>query len=212
MKYNNYSYIYPPRPKNPIPTQTIGKWDNGSMLAQPKLNGSNCLIFSNGSEVYSMNRHNQRLTNFQLNNSEILELYRPNSSGWIVLNGEYMNKSKRDENGMIFNHKFVIFDILVFNSDYMVGSTFDYRTNLLENIYGSNPCDKNYLYQITDNIYHVKNYKSNFVNIFNDLSKIDMIEGIVIKRRGAKLELGTTENNNARSMVKARKSTKNYKF
>ena len=39
-----------------------------------------------------------------------------------------------------------------------------------------------------------------------------MIEGLVMKRKNAKLELGTTENNNAKSMVKARKATKSYKF
>jgi hypothetical protein len=44
------------------------------------------------------------------------------------------------------------------------------------------------------------------------LIKIDMIEGLVLKRKSAKLEIGNTENNNTKSQVKFRKPTKNYKF
>jgi hypothetical protein len=39
-----------------------------------------------------------------------------------------------------------------------------------------------------------------------------MIEGLVMKRMNAKLELGTSENNNTKSQLKSRKPTKNYKY
>jgi hypothetical protein len=39
-----------------------------------------------------------------------------------------------------------------------------------------------------------------------------MVEGLVLKRKTAKLEAGNTENNNTKSQLKARKATKNYKF
>jgi hypothetical protein len=212
-RYNTYNYIYPPRPKNPIPIEDISKWDNKMMLAQPKMNGSNCVLFMNGEYTYTMNRHGQRLTNFQLNKSELLELYKPVKNGnWLVINGEYMNKSKSDEKGLVFNHKLVIFDILVYNSDYLLGSTFESRIKMLDELYGTKNSEKDYLYQFTDNIYRVKSYENDFVDIFNKLTKIDMIEGLVMKRKKAKLELGSTENNNTKSMIKARKPTKNYKF
>jgi hypothetical protein len=38
------------------------------------------------------------------------------------------------------------------------------------------------------------------------------VEGLVLKRKNAKLEVGTSENNNSKSQIKARKPTKNYKF
>lgn len=213
MNYKGFSYIYPPRPKNAIPTKDIVRWDNNMMLGQPKMNGSNCVLFTDGNVIHTMNRHNQRLTRFQIEKSEILELYKPVDKGnWLVINGEYMNKSKSDERGLVFNHKLIIFDVLVFNSEYLVGSTFQERVDMLDNMYGKTECDKDYLYQFTDNIYRVKSYDTNFVEIFNNLTKIDMIEGLVMKRKNAKLELGTTENNNAKSMVKARKATKSYRF
>ena len=210
-KYLNYRYIFPPRPKNAIPDTELEFWDNGSLLAQPKLNGSNCLIFTNGVKSVVMNRHNQRLTNFRLTDDEIKSIYRGNG-GWTVLNGEYMNKSKSDENSQVFNHKFVIFDILCFNGEYLLGKTFEERIKLLDTIFGKQTSDKDYLYRVSENVYRVKSFETGFKNIYDCLTPIDMIEGLVMKRKNAKLEIGATENNNIKSQLKCRKATKNYKY
>ena len=209
-KYLNYRYIFPPRPKNAIPDSELAFWDNGSLIAQPKLNGSNCVIFTNGIKFIAMNRHNQRLTAFNLNDNELKDIYR--GEGWMVLNGEYMNKSKSDENSQIFNHKFVIFDILAFNGEYLVGKTFEERIKLLDGLYGQVDSEKDYLYKITENVYRVKSYVDNFKSLYDNLTPIDMIEGLVMKRKAARLELGTSENNNTKSQLKCRKATKNYKY
>jgi hypothetical protein len=209
-KYLNYRYIFPPRPKNAIPDTELEFWDNRSLIAQPKLNGSNCVIFTNGEKTIVMNRHNQRLTNFNISDNEIKDIYR--GEGWMILNGEYMNKSKSDENNQVFNHKFVIFDILGHNGDYLVGKTFEERIQLLDTIYGQVDSEKEYLFKVTENVYRVKSYEVGFKNIFDKLTPIDMIEGLVMKRKNARLELGTSENNNTKSQLKCRKATKNYKY
>jgi ATP-dependent DNA ligase len=128
------------------------------------------------------------------------------------LNGEYLNKSKQDENRIVFNHKLVLFDILVYNSEYLVGSTFQERIDLLDRLYGQKDSEKSYLYSISDSVYRVKSFESGFKSTFDEFTKIDMIEGLVLKRKNAKLELGTSENNNIKSQLKARKPTKLYKF
>jgi ATP-dependent DNA ligase len=212
MRYSNYRYLYPPRPKNAINPDDLKFWDNDMLTVQPKLNGSNCVIFTNGVQVMVMNRHGQRLTNFSITQDELKSIYRGNPGEWMVINGEYLNKSKQDERGVTFNHKLVIFDILVFKSNYLIGSTFSERINLLDELYGTNESEKSYLYSITDNIYRVKSYTNNFKQLYDDLSKIDMVEGLVLKRSSAKLEVGNTENNNTKSQLKARKPTKNYKY
>ena len=209
-KYLNYRYIFPPRPKNAIPDTELNFWDNGSLIAQPKLNGSNCVIFTNGVKTIVMNRHNQKLTNFNISDNEIKDIYRGN--GWMILNGEYMNKSKSDENSQVFNHKFVIFDILAFDGEYLVGKTFEGRIKLLDELYGQVDSEKEYLFKVTENVYRVKSCLANFKNIFDRLTPIDMIEGLVMKRKNARLELGTSENNNTKSQLKCRKATKNYKY
>lgn len=210
-KYLTYRYIFPPRPKNAIPDSELNFWDNGSLIAQPKLNGSNCVIFTNGEKSVVMNRHNQRLTNFQLSDSEIKDIYRGNG-GWTILNGEYLNKSKSDETGQTFNHKFVIFDILAFDGEYLVGKTFEERVLLLDSLYGTVYSDKSYLYSVSANVYRVKSYQDDFKNLYDMITPIDMVEGLVLKRKSARLEVGTSENNNIKSQLKCRKPTKNYKF
>lgn len=209
-KYENYRYIYPPRPKNAIPDYELSSFDDGTFIAQPKLNGSNCVIFTNGQRFIVMNRHGQRLTNFQLNENEIKSLYKGN--GWMILNGEYLNKSKMDETGNSFNHKFIIFDILCYDGDYLLGKSFADRIELLDSLFGKNSSDKEYLFSISENIYRVKSYESNFLNLYTKISSIDMVEGLVMKRKNARLEIGNTENNNVKSQLKCRKPTKNYKF
>ena len=209
VRFESFQYIYPPRPKNSVDPKELDYWDDGSMIAQPKLNGSNAVIFFNGRDVFVYNRHGQRLTNFDISKDELMTLY---DGGWLVLNGEYLNKSKKDETGDTFNHKLIIFDILVHKSNYLLGLTFSERVKLLDSLYGTKDSEKSYLYSITPNIYRVKSYTNGFKSIFDEFIKIDMVEGLVCKRKSGRLEVGTTENNNTRSQIKFRKPTKNYKY
>jgi ATP-dependent DNA ligase len=106
----------------------------------------------------------------------------------------------------------IIFDILVYNSNYLIGNTFQERVNLLDEIFGAEDSEKEYLYKVSTNVYRVKSYTSNFKEIFDKWTKVDLIEGVVLKRKNARLELGSAENNNSRSQLKSRKVSKNYKF
>ena len=212
MKYEKYSYIFPPRPKNAVNPEDLSFWDNNSLIAQPKLNGSNTTIYTNGVQTVVMNRHNSRLSNFNLSQSEINSIYKCQPGKWLVINGEYLNKNKQDETGESFNHKLIIFDILVSDSNYLVGSTFSERISILDDLYGTHNSDKEYLYSITENIYRVKSYNSGFSSIFSEFTKAPVVEGLVLKRKSGKLEVGTTENNNTKSQIKSRVATKNYKY
>jgi hypothetical protein len=216
MKYNSFTYIYPCRPSNAIPSDELDFWDkSNSLTAQLKFNGSNTLTFTNGNILKVMGRHNQILSNFEISKDEIIEcLYKPLglNGKWLVLNGETLNKSKRDEIGETFNQKLILFDILVFDSTYLVGQTFSERIHLLDDLYGQKNSNKEYLYGISENIYRVKSYESNFKNLYDNYTKIDFIEGLVMKKRNSKLELSTGEKNNWRSQIKCRKPEKNYKF
>ena len=211
MKYPKYRYIFPPRPKNAVPQSELLSWDNGSMIAQPKLNGSNATIYTNGVEVFTMNRHGDRLTRVQIKSEEILSLYK-GTGGWSAFNGEYMNKSKYDENKKLFNHKFVIFDILINDGDYLISKTVEQRIELLDQMFGQNDSEKDYLYSVSDNIYRVKSYENNLNMIYDKFVQVDMLEGLVLKRKNARLETSGSELNNTKMAIKCRKPTLNYKF
>lgn len=211
MRYTSYRYIYPPRPKNAVPSTELNSYDNGTMIAQPKLDGSNCLIFTDGVQVKTMNRHGESMSRFDIPKEEILSLYK-GRGGWTVINGEYMNKSKREEYGITFNHKFVIFDVLVVDGEYLVGKTFEQRIKMLDDMFGVNDSKFSYLYAVSENVYRMKSFDKSFLERFETLSRIDMVEGLVMKRRNARLEIGNTELNNTKSQLKCRKATKNYKY
>jgi len=210
MKYTG-TFIYPPRPKNIINPIDLSLYDDGSLLSQIKTNGSNCVLSTNGIDYKVMNRHGQRLTNFQLTDNEIRDIYRGNGD-WLVINGEYLNKNKYDERNQKFNHKLIIFDILVYNNEYLVGSTFEQRIQLLDKLYGQVDSEKDYLYKISQNVYRVRSYDVGFKSLFDKYTPIDLVEGLVLKRKNSKLEISSGTENNWRGQLKSRKPTKNYKY
>ena len=210
MKYTG-NFIYPPRPKNSIMSSELDFYENQGMTGQIKTNGSNCVLSTNGIDCKIMNRHGQRLTNFRLTNDEIKSIYRGNGN-WIAINCEYLNKNKSDETRRPFNHKLIIFDILVYNGDYLVGKTFEERISLLDELYDKVDSEKEYLYKISENVYRVKSYDTGFKMLFDKYTPIDLVEGLVLKRKNAKLEISSGPENNWRSQIKCRKKTLNYKY
>lgn len=209
IKYNSYRYIYPPRPEINLPSSELIKYDNGLWLGQPKLNGSNITIFTNGIELYIHNRHNSSLTNVKMTDKEFLSLHRGN--GWFVLNGEYMNKAKNNTKGEAFNHKLVIFDVLVYNGTQTIGMTFDQRVNLLNELFKLEKYD-DFINKISDNVYIVKSFYENFQSTYEKIIQTDMYEGWVLKKKNAKLKNGISKKNNTDSQLKFRKPTKNYSY
>lgn len=209
IPYNKYRYIYPPRPEINLPSSELVKYDNGLWVGQPKLNGSNITIFTNGTELYICNRHNGPLSNVKMTDQEFLSLHRGKS--WFVLNGEYMNKAKINSKNEAFNHKLVIFDVLVYNGVQTIGMSFDERIKLLNNLFKSSEYD-GYINKISNNVYIVKSFYENFDTIYQKIVQIDMYEGWVLKKRTSKLKNGLSEKNNTDSQMKFRKPTKNYSY
>jgi len=209
-KYDKFKYMYPPRPEYPLNPIYLYKHEK-TYLGQPKLNGSCCSIFIKGKDFKNFGRHeNENLSNFKLKIND-LEVLNCGNDNWNVIVGEYMNKNKKGVNGKPWNHKFVIFDILVYNGEYLLGSTFEERIALLDKIFGT--VDENdYLYKINENVYRVKTFYENFTKIWSDITSVDMLEGWVLKKLNTPLEKGLSEKNNYLHMLKSRKPTKLYKF
>ena len=216
MRYDSYRFIFPPRPKNAVPLSELCMYDTdefwkGQFMAEPKFNGDNGEIYFNKTEFIPMNRYGEKLSKYNLKPNEMRKLF--NNKGWNCINGEYMGKSQKDEFGDVFNHKFVIFDILVLDGEYLLGTTFEERWLMLYNRFKGKFIGENeYSYQITENIWLVKVWYDDFENIWNRIILIPMIEGMVIKKREAKLLIGNSEINNHLSMFKTRKPTKNYSY
>lgn len=213
MKYDD-KYYFPPRPKNAVPERMLKTYSNNRFLAEPKLNGSNASIYTNGKIIKVYNRHNGTLTNYRLDSEYILNLYNDmKCKGWLVLNGEYLNKSQTGSGRRKFNHELVLFDILVYNDEYLVGTTFEYRYDLLKSLVNWKQHEQEkYLWSYNDKIHLVKAIKGGASEIWEAVKDINIFEGVVLKKCDGKLELGRRENNTSGSQIKIRKATKNYEY
>lgn len=205
--YEDGRYLFPPRPATKSPTSGLVTFERMGFIAQPKLNGSCGVSIISPSSVKMMNRHNESFANQIVTKEDLMRLQR--GTKYNVLCGEYMNKSKKDGNGKLFNACFVIFDILVHNGQYLLDSTVLERQELLEDLYPTTPFDK-YIGKVSNNIFRVNNFKTNLLSTYNDITKIDMYEGWVLKKPNGILETGYSANNNVGWQVKVRKPTKNY--
>lgn len=199
--------MYPPRPEYNISSEQLSGYEKDH-FSQVKMNGSCCEIYIKGDEFRYFGRHqNENLSNFKLKIDDLRVLNCGNE--WNVIVGEYMNKSQTGLDGKVWNHKFVVFDILVYNGQYLLGTTFEERVKLLDEIYGTES-ENEYLYKINENVFRVKTFYDNFLDRWNDIIKIGMLEGLVLKKKEQKLTRGLSEKNNLSH--KCRKPTKNYNF
>ena len=218
IPYLNFNYIYPPRPEYKIPPKDLDTFDTGEYIVQPKYNGTCCIVFTNGKEVYVYNRHKQPLSWYS---SDIEFEKLAQSNQWYVYTGEYLNKGKLGETGTKEKDKFIIWDILVWAGQYLIGDDLLTRVKLLEETF---PCQRakinedglemyEYLCH-TDlkNIYKAPSYMNGFSKLFKDISKTDLYEGLVIKKIDSKLSYGFQELNNHDWQIKCRKPTKVYHF
>jgi hypothetical protein len=206
-------FLYPPRIESKLQPISLDKFDNGDYVGQPKLNGSNTSVTISESVAIPKERHN---TFFSIPPKfDFKSLHR--GKGFMCLTGEFMNKSKKDNTGKPFRG-FCIWDIVAYNNKILVGSTIEERISLLDKLYPSGDAIKTkegvtYLYKTNiEDIYKVNNFYGNFADIYDKISKVDMVEGFVLKRKSGKLEMMTREQNNVGWSVKVRKPTSNYKF
>jgi ATP-dependent DNA ligase len=218
IPYLNFNYIYPPRPEYKISPYELNKFDNGDYVAQPKYNGTCCVVFTNGIDTYVYNRHKQPLSSY-CKDISFDKLARTND--WYVYTGEYLNKGKLGENGTKEKDKFIIWDILVWDGMYLIGDTLMSRLDLLENAF---PCQRSrvdedgleiYTHLCLTNIkgvYKAPSYLNDFEKLYQDIVKTDLYEGLVLKKLESKLDFGFQELNNQNWQVKCRKPTKVYHF
>lgn len=218
MKYDSYRYLYPPRAENKIHPADIGKYDNGEFFGQVKYNGDCCVVAIHGDDIVIRNRHNQPKDH--VHESIDFKSLSGICNGWLVVAGEMLDKAKKDEHGQIIKG-FVIWDLLVFNGCYLLTSTVRQRIDMLDNTFkvsgmmvgadGIKQYD-HLLFTEHSGIYRAPTYSKDFVALYNDLVKTDLYEGIVLKKKDSKLEVGFNSKNNNSWQLKCRKPSRIYKF
>lgn len=223
MKYESFKkngFLYPPRCEYKCPAADLDKYDDGTYFGQPKFNGMAIIAFTNGDELHLYNRHKENMPLLQ-KNSKVDFRGLAQSKNWFVYAGEYLNKGKYGETGVKESDKFVLWETLVFDGQYLIGSTLEERLDLMENIF---PCQRAIVtdkaMEVYDHlcctdlerVYKTPTYRGNFKALYDQIIKIDLLEGLILKKKDRKLEFGLQELNNHSYQIKCRKITKNYAF
>jgi len=110
----------------------------------------------------------------------------------------------------------VIYDVLQIAGNYLIGERQEDRLAtlglMLADSKGIPLCESGVAFQITENVWLAQTFTSGFVDRYNEFLHLDLIEGLVLRERDARLDnLGhagyTTE-----SQIRCRKPAKNYRF
>ncbi len=195
IPYQDYSYLYPPRPEKAISPETVGFYENLKWLAQVKRNGDCTMIFARKGDVRAMNRHNEVPSRWSL--SEEQKEFFGRDKNWSVFAAERVGD------------KLYIFDTVVKDGTQLVGTTFESRQNHLYDRWPIIREDQDEVF-VSETISVAKSYRSDFATVFSRLGPKD--EGLVMKDPDVRLMPCFRDKQNGSWQVKARIQTKNYSF
>ena len=133
-----------------------------------------------------------------------------------------IEKSGREERAMdiysrLLKDRIVLYDILVHNSEFLVGSTYDSRHSLLTSVCGApreleKDTGRGIALVAKDGLWLAQCFSEDLAARFKDHLDLDEIEGLVLKDPGGKLEFGVSVKNNSAWQIRCRKPHKNYAY
>jgi len=210
MRYEEYSYLYPPRPEAAIQPKSLDYYEKLGWVAQYKKNGTNTVIWiSPDKKIILRNRHATHHRAWQITKhleDEIVRLFP--DDGWYVFCAEIMHSKTPTIKDTLY-----IYDLVVWGSELLLGSTFMERQKLLDSILLTNvEAYSHYICDTQGKIWYPKLVKSNFRKVFDSIKEPKIDEGLVLKNPDGKLSLLLRPNNNNDWQVKCRHPHKNYNF
>ena len=220
MRYDEYNYLWPPRPENALPTSSLQFYEKRGWVAQMKMNGTCTVVFvSPDGELIFKTRHNEDHKNW-VPSDESTKVFRDlPGDGWYVFVCELLHNKTS-----LVKDTFYIFDILVNDGELLVGSTFTDRISLLQTIFDVKD-EENVVslgsdgyYILNSNAWLAKTITADFKAVWRvaDNNKPEdgapLVEGLVLKNPKAVLDVPGRRTDNSDWQVKCRVSHKNYVF
>jgi hypothetical protein len=204
--YTEFRPLWVPRPETKIAPTMLQFYENRSWWAQTKKNGTCTLIYARRNEIIYKTRHpdvnngDHRLWKAEGDHNAFFAA----RAKWNVYVAELLHSKV---SGGPKNELF-IFDILVSDDEYLVGSTFAERQQLLHDRFDGK--DEGDQVRIAPRITLAKCIADDFAGKFQNLKPED--EGLVLKDPTAKLRPCLKIDSNAGWQVKCRIPNANYSF
>lgn len=219
MRYEGYTYLWPPRPKKAIPDNQLHFFEKRGWVAQMKKNGTCTVVFvSPEGEITFKTRHNADHKMWKPTEKSTAIFKNLPGEGWYVFVVEVLHNKTSQVKDTIY-----IFDILVNDGELLIGKTFLERMNMLKEIFGIH--DENNVVSLSNTSHYVLNsnawlartIEGNFEQVMrianNQKPEVGapLDEGIVLKNPKSKLDTPNKNRNNS-WQVKCRVGHKNYDF
>jgi hypothetical protein len=207
MKYEDYQYIEPPKAENAVMAGSLFFYEKRGWIAQVKKNGTSSVVFVppkwESAKPMARTRHGDeehKAWAFTDKSIRIFEELR--DERWSVFCCELMHSKGhglRDTN--------YIHDVLVWDGEYLLGKTLEFRQDLLSQIFMTDKLRGPQSHYVVDsNTWVARNHRMGFKKLFERLTNED--EGLVLKNPHGVL----TTKGNSNWLVKCRKLSENYGF
>lgn len=208
MDYTDYQYLWPPRPETKIPQGMLGFYQKKGYVAQVKKNGTCTVIFAREDQVIFKTRHGD-VDNGEHRmwapKPEHIEFFKSKATkGWSVFVAELLH-SKTPH----IKHDLFVFDQLVLDGEYLVGTTLKDRLALLESTLGAGTFEKD-KHRVHQHVARAHSFTEGFGQLFTHLAPED--EGVVLKDQNAILSACIKQTSNSAWQCKSRILHKNYSF
>ena len=224
MKFPNFIYFYPEKPTLVHRDQELVQEmsDNPDFVAEPKYNGTRCVVVVLNGNVEFWTRHNHPVKNLNHSAPEYDEMVREIKST-IPAKGHYQFEGElRHSKVTGIQYKIVLWDCLIYNDEYLNKLTYDERRELVKKHFQRPSDASGKVISILPYLKRVKvidQFVGDFRAIFDEfvagqreLGEYEEFEGLVMKNRKGKLALGRTTNPDSRWMFKIRIETGRHKF
>jgi len=213
MDFAEFRYIYPPRPASSIQSEYLDKYVN--WIAQYKFNGTRNLIFvfpDGHIELYSRHREHNKAYKTSSQMREAFASLNLQAGCFHVFDGELMHSKT-----VGLKDRIVLFDVLVLNGQYLIGTKYISRYRQLQMLLGrpsifENETPHKLGYRVNQNLWLAKIYTKDLKSRFQKLIHIDEVEGLVLKDPNGLLTPGNAEENNGDWQIRVRKPNKNYAY
>lgn len=210
MRFDDWTYLWPPRPDNKVSKTLLNYYEKQQWVAQAKLNGT-CNVMAVSPDrktIKAMTRHNEPHKLWSPSAHTAKTFADLSGDGWYVFVAELMHSKVSGIRDINYIH-----DVLVADGEYLVGTTLAERQAILQNLFPVKLTDKTPLshFVIDEHTWLVRNHTVGFGNLFEKLNSPEH-EGLVLKNPQSKLSMCSRQATNQTWQVKCRRPHTNYGF
>jgi hypothetical protein len=218
MKYDKFTFLYPPRKGGDgIEPDTLGLYERRDYGAQFKKNGTGGILAISPDKQIIARRRNGKAHLVWTPDDTTRQAFLHLPDRWYYFGAELLHSkvAKHVVNGQtrVLRHINYINEVLVADGEYLVGTTFTERQQILATMFPNAVDHISGGYKVIDaNTWLAINYDSGFKALFDKIKErgLPEDEGVVLKKRSAKLAFCTSETANDSWQAKCRLPTKNF--